>query len=51
MISLLQVVMERGREETEGPSQAGDVLVAWPTPWPALRRVGGPGPREAAQEG
>lgn len=28
MISLLEEVMERGREEAEGPSEAGDMLGA-----------------------
>jgi len=27
----------------EGPSQAGDILVAWLIPWPALRHVRGQG--------
>lgn len=40
MVSLLQEIMEGGKEETEGPSQAGDVLVTWLIPWQALRHVG-----------
>lgn len=28
------------REEAEGPSEAGEVLVAWPTPWLVLSCVG-----------
>lgn len=40
MTSVLREVMERGGEEMEGPSHAGDALVAWPTLWPLLRHEG-----------